>query len=63
MSHALATVLHRSRKDASNVTSACLAPHGELFENESRFGVHPRAAARPRRTGTDSDSDADAGAA
>jgi hypothetical protein len=26
MSHALATVLHRGRKAASNIISACLAP-------------------------------------
>jgi hypothetical protein len=39
MSHALATVLHRGHKAASNVMSACLAPHGERVENGSRIGV------------------------
>jgi len=33
MSHALATVLHRGRKAASNVMAACLAP-----SREARWG-------------------------
>jgi hypothetical protein len=35
MSHALATVLHRGRKAASNVMSACLASsRGHAMKNE-----------------------------
>jgi hypothetical protein len=32
MSHALATVLHRGRKAASNIMAACLAPLGKRAE-------------------------------
>jgi hypothetical protein len=35
MSHALATVLHRGRKAASNVIPACLPPHGKRVEERA----------------------------
>ena len=38
MSHALATVLHRGRKAASNVMSACLAPSRGSASPEHRYG-------------------------
>jgi hypothetical protein len=40
MSHALATVLHRGRKAASNIMSACLASsRGSAPKNGARVGV------------------------
>ena len=54
MSHALATVLHRGRKAASNIMSACLASsrghvspehkHGRAYGNGQSRGQRPRTA-------------------
>jgi hypothetical protein len=38
MSHALATVLHRGRKAASNIMSACLASSREALLEMARVG-------------------------
>ena len=62
MSHALATVLHRGRKAASNAMSACLASsrgsaspghkHGRVRGNGQRAAVEDRGRAREAHRGT-----------
>jgi hypothetical protein len=50
MSHALATVLHRGRKAASNVMSACLASsRGGASPGRTHGRGHPNGQNRGRR--------------
>ena len=49
MSHALATVLHRDRKAASNVMAACLASSREARTDTSRVQWRSLASSREAR--------------
>jgi hypothetical protein len=54
MSHALATVLHRGRKAASNIMAACLASsRGQAFKKGAPRRRKRVAGNRVRSTGTE----------
>ena len=57
MSHALATVLHRGRKAASNVMSACLASsRGSASPGHKHGSGHENGQSRGRRAGTETET-------
>jgi len=57
MSHPLATVLHRGRKAAINVMSACLASSRGSAPPEHKHGLgHPNGQSHGRKRRADTDS-------